>query len=91
MAANNAATLRPSSGGQKTDLYSWREIFQIYVEGEIFESVGERTCGECSVKEAETQMKQFQERMQEKRGKFKLAGSKDALDAFMQMNFLSWI
>ncbi|KAG1728934.1 hypothetical protein EDB19DRAFT_1897348 [Suillus lakei] len=67
MAANNAATLRPSSGGQKTDLYSWREIFQIYVEGEIFESVGERTCGECSVKEAETQMKQFEECMQEKR------------------------
>lgn len=87
MTVNNAATLRPSSGSRNTDLYSWREIFQMYVEGEIFESVGERTRGERSVEETETRIKRFEERMQEKRSKLKLAGSKDALDVFMRMNF----
>lgn len=87
MAISNAATLRPSSGSRNTDLYSWREIFQMYVESEIFESVGERARGERSVEETETRMKQFEKRMQEKRNKLKLAGSKDALDVFMRMNF----
>jgi hypothetical protein len=87
MAADNAATLRPSSGSRNTDLYSWREIFQMYVEGEIFESVGERTRGERSVEETEARMKRFEESMQENRSKLKLAGSKDALDVFMRMNF----
>ncbi|KAG1720102.1 SPX domain-containing protein [Suillus lakei] len=87
MAVNNAATVRPRSGSRKTDLYSWREIFQMYVEGEIFESVGERTRGERSVEETETRMKRFEECMQEKRSNLKLAGSKDALDVFMRMNF----
>ncbi|KAG2138433.1 SPX domain-containing protein [Suillus bovinus] len=87
MTVNNAATLRPSSGTRNTDLYSWREIFQMYVEGEIFESVGERTRGERSIEETEIRMKQFEERIQEKRSKLKLSGSKDALDVFMRMNF----
>ncbi|KAG1883606.1 SPX domain-containing protein [Suillus subluteus] len=87
MAVNNAATLRPRSGSRNTDLYSWREIFQMYVEGEIFESFGERTRGERSIEETETRMKRFEARMQEKRSKLKLAGSKDALDIFMRMNF----
>lgn len=87
MAASNAATLRPRSGSRNTDLYSWREIFQMYVEAEIFESIGERTRGERSVEETETRMKRFEERMQEKRSRLMLAGSKDALDVFMRMNF----
>jgi hypothetical protein len=59
----------------------------MYVEGEIFESVGERTRGERSVEETEARMKRFEESMQENRSKLKLAGSKDALDVFMRMNF----
>ncbi|OAX41840.1 hypothetical protein K503DRAFT_734845 [Rhizopogon vinicolor AM-OR11-026] len=87
MALNNAATLRPSSRFKKTDLYSWREIFQMYLEGDIFESVGEKNRGERSIEESESRMKRFQERTLEKRSKLKLPGSKDALDVFMQMNF----
>lgn len=87
MVVNNASTLRPSSGGRKTDLYLWREIFQMYLEGDIFESFGERTRGERSIEESEHRIKRFQERTLEKRSKFKLPGSKDALDVFMQMNF----
>jgi hypothetical protein len=59
----------------------------MYLEAEIFESVGERTRGERSVEETETRMKRFEERMQEKRRMLMLAGSKDALDVFMRMNF----
>jgi hypothetical protein len=59
----------------------------MYVEAEIFESIGERTRGERSVEETETRMKRFEERMQEKRSRLMLAGSKDALDVFMRMNF----
>jgi hypothetical protein len=58
----------------------------MYVEAEIFESVGERTRGERSVEETETRMKRFEGRMQEKRRMLTLAGSKDALDIFMRMN-----
>lgn len=87
MISSNAATLRPRSGSRNTDLYSWREIFQMYVEAEIFESVGERTRGERSVEETETRMKRFEERMQKKRSMLMLARSKDALDVFMRMNF----
>jgi len=87
MVINNAATLRPGPAGRKTDLYSWREIFQMYLEEEIFEDVAERSRGERSVEESESRMKRFQERTLEKRRELKLPGSKDALDAFMQMNF----
>ncbi|KAG0695086.1 SPX domain-containing protein [Suillus ampliporus] len=92
MAVNNAATLRPSSGGRNTDLYSWREIFQIYLEGEIFESVGERSRGERSIEETEARIQRFEERMREKRNMLKMSGSKDALDVFMRMNLfiLDW-
>jgi len=87
MVVNNAATLRPSSGGRKTDLYLWREIFQMYLDGDIFESVGERCHGERSIEESECRMKQFQERAMEKRNKLKFPRSRDALDVFLQMNF----
>jgi hypothetical protein len=58
----------------------------MYLEEEIFESVGERSRGERSIEESELRMKRFQERTLEKRSKFKLPGSKDALDVFVQMN-----
>lgn len=59
----------------------------MYLEEEIFESVGERRRGERSIEESERRIKRFQERTREKRRKLKLPGSKDALDVFMQMNF----
>jgi hypothetical protein len=49
MSVNDAASWTPSPAGRKTDLYPWREIFQMYLEEEIFESVGERHRGERSI------------------------------------------
>ncbi|KAJ7025555.1 SPX domain-containing protein [Mycena alexandri] len=74
----------------KSDLYAWREIFQLYVEAEIFESVGERKRGDHSVEESEKRLKQFAERVTD-RGlgggrKLKLAQSRKALESFLQLN-----
>ncbi|KAF7377807.1 hypothetical protein MSAN_00204100 [Mycena sanguinolenta] len=55
--------VRVNSLTRKSDLYSWREIFQLYVETEIFESVNERHPGERTIEEAETRLKQFAERV----------------------------
>ncbi|KAF9244265.1 SPX domain-containing protein [Melanogaster broomeanus] len=79
LAASNAATLRPSSGG-KSDLYTWREVFQLYIDAEVFESVGE------SNREAEKQLRLFEGRIEEKKASLKLAGSKEALEVFLRLN-----
>ncbi|KAJ6535940.1 SPX domain-containing protein [Mycena vulgaris] len=91
------SALRTDAGGvgvdassRKSDLYSWREIFQLYVEAEIFESVSERSRGERTIEEAETRLKQFAERVTV-RGlgdgrKLKLQQSRKALESFLELN-----
>jgi len=74
----------------QSDLYSWREIFQLYVEAEVFESVGESTRGEWTVEESEKRLQLFAERIT-KRGlgdhrKFKLKQSVEALETFLNLN-----
>jgi len=51
--------------GAKSDLYLWREFFQLYVEAEVFESVEERNRGERSIEEAEKRLLQFMDRVHE--------------------------
>ncbi|KAJ7661251.1 SPX domain-containing protein [Mycena rosella] len=82
--------LNASAGGVRSDLYSWREIFQLYVEAEVFESVSERTRGARSIEESETRLKQFAERVTT-RGlgdgrKLKLPQSRKALESFLELN-----
>ncbi|KAF9218599.1 hypothetical protein BS17DRAFT_762140 [Gyrodon lividus] len=85
LTASNAATIRPGSGG-KSDLYTWREVFQFYVEAEVFEGVGELNRGERSVEDAEKRLQLFERRIQEKTGCLRLAGSKEALHLFLTLN-----
>ncbi|KAJ6447872.1 hypothetical protein C8R45DRAFT_884436 [Mycena sanguinolenta] len=85
----NAMT-RKASPYLYSDLYSWREIFQIYVETEIFESVNELHPGERTIEEAETRLKQFAERVTA-RGlgdsrQLKLPQSRQALQSFLELN-----
>ncbi|KAJ6447875.1 hypothetical protein C8R45DRAFT_850636 [Mycena sanguinolenta] len=85
----NAMT-RKASQYLYSDLYSWREIFQIYVETEIFESVNELHPGERTIEEAETRLKQFAERVTA-RGlgdsrQLKLPQSRKALQSFLELN-----
>ncbi|KNZ77851.1 hypothetical protein J132_03360 [Termitomyces sp. J132] len=74
----------------KSDLYSWREIFQLYVEAEVFESVHELDRGERSVEESEKRLKQFAERVTVRglgdERKLKSKSSREALETFLELN-----
>lgn len=43
----------------KNDMYVWREIFQLWVEMQIFESLREKDRGELSVDESEMRLQRF--------------------------------
>lgn len=78
--------------GNGSDLYAWREIFQLYVEAEVFESLSERNRGERSVEDSEERMALFAERVTG-RGfrdarKLKSKESKKALETFLELNVL---
>jgi hypothetical protein len=73
-----------------SDLYLWREIFQLYVEAEVFESVSEADRGERPVEEIERRAKLFVERVTQ-RGlgdgrQLKLKESRVVLETFLELN-----
>jgi len=74
----------------KSDLYSWREIFQLYVDTEVFEHIGEVKRGERSIEESERRLKLFVDQATKRgladRRNFKMKQSREALDAFIEMN-----
>lgn len=72
----------------KSDLYSWRELFQLYVDSEVFESVSEVHRGERTVEDSEIRLQAFADRVA-KRGlakKLKMKQSHAALEMFMELN-----
>lgn len=92
-ATSNAATVGVSSGVRGSDLYTWREIFRVYIETEIFESVHEIQRGERSVEESEHRLKLFVERVtrgglgvRRKMKKMKKMRSWNALEKFLELN-----
>jgi len=72
----------------KSDLYSWREIFQLYVEAEVFESVSEADRGERGVEDVETRLQAFAERVTKRElvSKLRLRNSRSALETFLELN-----
>ncbi|EIN05532.1 hypothetical protein PUNSTDRAFT_137637 [Punctularia strigosozonata HHB-11173 SS5] len=50
----------------KSDLYAWREIFQLYLDAEIFESTSERSRGERSMEDASERWQAFVDRLKER-------------------------
>jgi hypothetical protein len=91
-ASSNPAAITVSSSffasGDKSDLYSWRELFQLYLEAEVFESVNEVDRGERSVEDSETRLRAFLERVMT-RGlakKLKVKQSRIAFDRFLGLN-----
>ncbi|KAH6909921.1 RING-14 protein [Coprinopsis sp. MPI-PUGE-AT-0042] len=79
-----------NSQPSKSDLYSWREIFQLYVESEVFEHIGEYHRKERSLEESEERLKLFVEQATKRgladRRNFKLKQSRVALQQFIEMN-----
>lgn len=76
-------------GHNKSDLYLWREFFQLYLEAEIFESVDERTRGERSIEDAETRLLRFLDKVHESdifHGRnLKRKDSQRDIEAFIQL------
>ncbi|EMD32419.1 hypothetical protein CERSUDRAFT_118760 [Gelatoporia subvermispora B] len=75
--------------GSKSDLYVWREIFQLYVESEIHESTAELTRGERALPDSEARFALFSERIAERvraGHAFKLKESRAAFATFMRLN-----
>ncbi|KXN82923.1 hypothetical protein AN958_02006 [Leucoagaricus sp. SymC.cos] len=90
---DNAGTIQIQRGSlSKSDLYSWREIFQVYVEAEVFESTHEQDRGERSVEESDRRLQLFAKQVTQRglaaQGKFKLKRSRSALETFFQLNIL---
>lgn len=79
-------------GRNKSDLYAWREIFQLYVESAVFEGMSERDRGERDILETEKRLATFAERVTG-RGlsdsrQLKLRESRNALEKFLELNVL---
>ncbi|KAI6000889.1 hypothetical protein EDD15DRAFT_1806888 [Pisolithus albus] len=85
LSANNVTSVRPGSCG-KSDLYFWREVFQQYVEAEIFEGINEADRGERSIDEAEKRLVLFRGRVAEKARSLRLRCSEEALEMFFKIN-----
>jgi hypothetical protein len=74
----------------QNDLYAWREIFQLYVEAEIFEHTSEGKRREWDVKESERRrlIMSRENRGVPKLGTFKCKESGEALETFINLNLL---
>ncbi|KAG9049930.1 hypothetical protein FS837_008516 [Tulasnella sp. UAMH 9824] len=87
-----SSTARPRSEGGKSDLDTWRSIFQLWVESEIFESLSERHHGEVEVAEAEKRLKRFADEVIERgldsKRALRIVDSKEALHRFYALNVL---
>jgi hypothetical protein len=81
-----------SSAATKTDLYSWREIFQLYIEAEIFTSIHERDHGERSIEDSEKRLTLFAERVTDRglgdERQLRMEKSRQALKSFLELNLL---
>ena len=83
----------PSSSKRgKSDLYAWRQIFQIWVDAQIFESATERDRGERSVEDSESKLTEFANKVIKRAmgddRTLQRKESRDALERFLQINVL---
>ncbi|KAJ7621081.1 hypothetical protein FB45DRAFT_980684 [Roridomyces roridus] len=76
--------VRVGTSSGKSDLNAWREIFALYIETEIFESISERDRGERSV--ADGRRTGCTTRGLGGCHQLKLQQSRDALESFLQLN-----
>lgn len=72
----------------KSDLYRWREIFELYLAAEVFFSTTEAKGGVRSSEKARKQLVWFQDEVEKRDllGKFKLEASINAYHRFLALN-----
>jgi hypothetical protein len=86
------AALSPTRciAAQNSDLYAWREIFQCYLESQVFEAAYETEHQHRAVQDAEQKLRTFSARLTRTglRGgrKFKRKDSSSALRTFLWLN-----
>ncbi|KIK50052.1 hypothetical protein GYMLUDRAFT_253313 [Collybiopsis luxurians FD-317 M1] len=89
-ALSNAGTISSPSKNNKSDLYSWREIFALYIESEVFESLHESSPGQLSIDESAKRFKLFADRVTSRglgdKRKLKLKESREALEGILELN-----
>ncbi|KAI4286154.1 MAG: hypothetical protein L6R38_000136 [Xanthoria sp. 2 TBL-2021] len=79
---------RPVKGMQRTDLYAWREIFNLYLESNVFFSTNESESSSRSPAQAQRQLQVFSNRLDnlQKSNTILLKDSKAALRRFLLVN-----
>ena len=84
---SDAGNVKVRRGHVESDLYVWREVFKVYVEMEVFESMAERTRGERSVEDVEERMRKFVGVIEGSGFKgFKMSESRRAWTNFLALN-----
>jgi hypothetical protein len=82
-------TIKPHSKG-KSDLEAWRQVFQLWVESEIFESSREKDRGERPIGDIEKRLTKFAQEVVKRglgdRRTLKSKESRGALERFLQIN-----
>jgi E3 ubiquitin-protein ligase BAH len=81
------ALAKPTKFG-KTDMYAWRQLFDLYLQAAVFFSTQETSAGGRSTTSAAKQLEWFQSEVT-KRGlvsAFRLPASHQALDRFVKIN-----
>jgi E3 ubiquitin-protein ligase BAH len=76
-----------ASSSAKSDLNTWREIFRLYTESQVFFSTGERDAGMRNSTSAQKQLQSFTDVVARQKRGFKLKkSSKASLDRFLRVN-----
>ncbi|KZT00002.1 uncharacterized protein LAESUDRAFT_732687 [Laetiporus sulphureus 93-53] len=84
-----SVSVHTPSHTSKSDLYAWREVFQLYVDADIFESHQECSRGERTIEDAEARLVEFLKRLDERGftdgSVFKVKQSVEALQTFIHL------
>lgn len=86
--SKDITSLAKPSKFSKTDLYRWRELFDIYLQAMVFFSTHERDHGARDSSTAAKQLQWFQSEVVKRNivESFKLPASRQALDKFIKIN-----
>jgi hypothetical protein len=86
LAKSVSATSSPNRS--RNDLYSWREVFSLWVEAQIFESEYERSRGERSIAEVEKRLNWFVDQVGRRKlaKKMRSKESRKSLEQFVHLN-----
>ncbi|CAL1710707.1 unnamed protein product [Somion occarium] len=79
-----------TSSFTRSDLYAWREVFELYIDAEVFESQSEESRGERAIEDAEARLAKFMVQLADRGfadgSRLKLQRSQHAMKKFLELN-----